>query len=97
MTLQYLLNGCPSCDYSNIEIFIENNPVYDFKGGDQTIILISGPFENLDKLQPITLQEVIQYSKELNYPEDNITFLCEQELQELKSSEWHGTKLMLYF
>lgn len=97
MTLQYLLRGCPNCLYSDIQVYIENNPVYDYKERDQSIYLISYPFEGTGELEPVTLQELIDFSKELEYPEDNITFLCEYELQELTSSSWLGTKLTLHF
>ena len=75
----------------------DHNPVYDYKEGDQSIYLISYPFEGTGELEPVTLQELIDFSKELEYPEDNITFLCEYELQELTSSSWLGTKLTLHF
>jgi len=97
MTLQYLLRGCPNCLYSDIQVYVENNPVYDYKEGDQSIYLISHPFEVTEELEPVTLQELIDFSKELEYPEDNIIFLCEYELQELTSSSWLGTKLILHF
>lgn len=97
MTLQYLLKGCPTSNYSFIEVYVEGNPVYDYKSKEQTVILLSIPFEETVDLDPINLQELVDFSKELDYPEDNITFLCEQELQELTSSTWQGTKLTLHF
>lgn len=97
MTLHYLLNGSPTFNYSNVEIYVEGNPVYDYKSREQTIILISTPYEDTETLVPVNLQEILEFSKELDYPEENITFVCEQELQELTSSTWQGTKLTLFF
>ena len=97
MTLLYLINGSPTYNYSDVEVYVENNPVHDYKGNNQTIYLLSEPFEDSDQLEPVTLQELIEYSSELDFPQENINFMCEQELQELTSSSWLGTKLILHF
>lgn len=97
MTLAYLINGSPTTNHSEVEVYVENNPVYDYKGNNQTIYLLSEPFEDSDQLEPVTLQELIDYSSELDFPLENINFICEYELQELTSSSWLGTKLILHF
>jgi len=97
MTLQYLLNGSPTTDYTQVEVFIGDNPVYDYKGSGQTIYLISQPFGDSNFIETVQLQEIINFSKDLDFPEEDIIFICEYELQELKSSEWHENKLTLFY
>ena len=97
MTLQEIINECPIQDLSLIEVWVEANPAYDFKGSEDTIFLISQPFGDSGEIEPLTLQEVIDFALELETPEEDTILLCEYEMEELKSCEWHGTKLTLYF
>lgn len=97
MTLHDLIKQCPTDAFESIQIWVEGNPSYDFKGGESTIYLISQPFGDSNSIETLTLQEIIKFSEELDYSVEDIIFKCEYELQELKSSEWHENKLTLYF
>jgi len=44
MTLQDVINQCPTSDYSKIEVWVETNPAYDYKDNLEFISLISDPF-----------------------------------------------------
>jgi hypothetical protein len=97
MTLQDIINQCPILDLSETQVWVEKNPAYDFKSSENSILLISQPLGDLLDLEPLTLEEVFNFDLELESPEGNTKLVCEYEMKELKSSEWHGTKLMLYF
>ena len=97
MTLHQLIKQCPTDGFDNIQVWVEANPAYDFKGSEDTIFLISQPFGDSGEIEPLTLQEVIDFALELETPEEDTILLCEYEMEELKSCEWHGTKLTLYF
>ena len=47
--------------------------------------------------EKVTLAELINYSKELETPEDFLTLECEQERQKLNTFEWLENKLILSF
>ena len=97
MTLHELIKQCPTNGFDNIQVWVEANPAYDFKGSGNTIFLISQPFGDSGAIEPLTLQEIINFSEELDYLAEDIIFKCEYELHELKTSEWHENKLTLYF
>lgn len=97
MTLLDIINQCPTKDLSSIKVWVEANPSYDFKGDSNGILLISQPFGDSLELETLTLQEIIDFSKELDFNEEDIILLCEYEMEDLKSCEWHENKLTLYF
>lgn len=97
MTLLDIINTCPVQDYSDTQVWVENNPTYDYKGDSNGILLISHPFDNSLEIEPLTLEEIINFSIELDFSEEDIFLICEHEMVDLKSSEWQGTKLVLYF
>lgn len=95
MTFQEIIKNCPTTDYSSIYVFIGEDCVWDYKERDKSIMLISDqPCIDDEK---VTLAELINYSKELETPEDFLTLECEYERQELKSFEWLENKLILSF
>ena len=95
MILQEIIKNCPTVDYSSIYIFIDENCVWDYKEGDTSIMLISDQPCIEDEI--VTLAELINFSKELETPEDFLTLECENERQNLKSYEWLKNKLILSF
>ena len=97
MTLQDILNQCPVRDLSETQVWVEKNPAYDFKGSENSILLISQPLGDSLDLEPLTLEEIFNFALELEIPEEETILLCEYEMEELKSCEWHGTNLVLYF
>jgi len=97
MTLHELIKQYPADKFDNIQVWVEANPAYDFKGSDSTIFLISQPFGDSGEIEPLTLQEVLDFAKELEVSFEDIILKCEYELIELKSSEWHENKLTLYY
>lgn len=97
MTLQDILNQCPVRDLSETQVWVESNPAYDFKGSENSILLISQPLGDSLDLEPLTLEEVFNFALELESSEEETILLCEYEMEELKSCEWHGTKLVLSF
>lgn len=97
MTLLEIINQCPIQDFSDTQVWVENNPAYDFKGDSNRILLISQPFSNSEEIEPLTLEEIVNFSIEMNFSEEDIILVCEYEMKDLKSSEWHGNKLTLYF
>ena len=68
-----------------------------FKGDSNGILLISQPFGDSLEIEPVTLEEIVNFSIELDFSEEDIILVCEYEMEDLKSSEWHGNKLTLYF
>ena len=97
MTLLDLVKNCPNTDLSSIEVWVEANPAYDFKGDSNGILLISQPLGDSLEIEALSLQEIIDFSKELDFDEEDIILLCEYEMEELKSHEWYEHKLTLYF
>lgn len=97
MTLLEIINKCPVQDFSDTHVWVENNPVYDFKGDSNGILLISQPLGDSLEIEPVTLEEIVNFSIELDFSEEDIILVCEYEMEDLKSSEWHGNKLTLYF
>ena len=97
MTLHELIKQCPTDGFDNIQVWVEANPAYDFKGSENTIFLISQPFGDSGEIEPLTLQEVIDFAGELEVSLEDIILKCEYELIEFKSSEWHENKLTLYY
>jgi len=97
MTLQEIINECPIQDLSLIEVWVEANPAYDFKGTEDSILVISQPFGDSVNLDTLNLQEIQDFAKELDFPQEDVTLYCEYEMVELKSCEWHENKLTLYF
>ena len=97
MTLLDILNECPVQDLSSAEVWVIDYPAYDFKGYENGILLISQPFGNSLEIETLTLQEVVDFGKELDYSEDRIVLMCEYEMQELKSFTWKENKLVLDF
>ena len=95
MTFQEIIKNCPTVDYSSIYVFIDENCVWDYKEGDKSILLISE--HPCIEEERVTLAELINYSKELETPEDFLTLECEYERQELNSFEWLENKLILSF
>jgi hypothetical protein len=97
MTLLDIINQSSVKDLSSIQVWVESNPAYDFKGDSNAIFLISQPLGDSLNIETLTLQEVVDFSKELDFSEEDIILVCEYEMEDLKSSEWHGNKLTLYF
>lgn len=97
MTLLDIIKSTERQDFSSVEVWVENNPAYDYKGTLNSIYIISQPFGDSDKIEPLTVQEIINFSKELDVSEENIKFICEYELQELNLFEWLENKLILFF
>ena len=97
MTLLDILKSSESQDFSNTEVWVENNPAYDYKGGADSIYIISQPFGDSNEIETLTVQEIINFSEELEVSEENLKFICEYESQELNSFQWLENKLILSF
>lgn len=97
MTLLDLVKNCPTTDLSSIKVWVEANPAYDFKGDSNGILLISQPLGDSLEIDALSLQEIVDFSKELDFDEEDIILLCEYEMEDLKSHEWYKNKLTLYF
>lgn len=97
MTLLDILKECPTQDLSSVEVWVIDHPAYDFKGDSNGILLISQPFGNSLEIETLTLQEVVDFGKELEYSEEDIILICEYEMEDLKSFIWRGNKLVLDF
>lgn len=97
MTLLDIIQQCPTADPSVMEVWVENNAAYDFKGSVNSILLISQPFGDSDDVETLKLSEIIDFTKELDLSEEDVTLSDEYEMEELKSCEWHENKLILYF
>lgn len=95
MTLQEIIKSCPSTNFSSIYLYVGDNCVWDYKEGVESIQLISQ--EPCIESEKVTLQELIDYSKELEYPEDILTLECEYEELELKSAIWSKDKVSFSF
>lgn len=95
ITVQEIIKSCPFQNYVDIYLYVEGNCVWDYKEGKKSILLISETpcIEN----EKVTLQELIDYSNELDYPNDILTLECEQEMLPLKSYEWLDKKLILFY
>ena len=97
MTLLDIIQQCLTANPSSIEVWVENNTAYDFKGSVNSILLISQPFGDSDDVETLKLSEIIDFAKELDFSEEDVTLLDEYEMEELKSCEWQENKLILYF
>ena len=97
MTLLDILKSSEDQDLSNTEVWVENNPTYDQKGGADSIYIISQPFGDSNEIETLTVQEIINFSEELEVSEENLKFICEYESQELNSFQWLENKLILSF
>jgi len=97
MTLQDVINQCPTSDYSKVEVWVENNPAYDYKDNQDFISLISDPFEFDGSMETITLQEIVDFAEDLEYPKDILKLQCEHQYEQLNSNEWLENRLTLYF
>ena len=97
MTLLDILKECPTPDLSSIEVWVIDYPAYDFKGDSNGIFLISQPLGNSLEIETLTLQEVVDFGKELGYSEEDTVLMCDYEMEDLKSFIWRGNKLILDF
>lgn len=97
MTLLEIINLSPIQDLNDTQVWIDKNPTYDFKGDSNGILLISQPLGDSLDIEPLTLEEIVNFSIELNFSEEDIILVCEHEMKHLKSCKWHGNKLTLYF
>lgn len=97
MTLLEIINLSPIQDLNDTQVWIDKNPTYDFKGNSNAILLISQPLGDSLDIEPLTLEEIVNFSIELNFSEEDIILVCEHEMKDLKSCKWHGNKLTLYF
>lgn len=97
MTLLDILRTAPSGDYSSVEVYVGDNPAYDYKGSLDSIYIISQPFGDSHQIETLTVQEIINFSEELEVSEENLKFICEYESQELNSFIWLENKLILSF
>jgi len=97
MTLLDIIQQCPTTNPSVIEVWVENNAAYDFKGSINSILLISQPFGDSDDVETLRLSEIIDFAKELDFSEEDVILLDDYEMEVLKSCEWDENKLTFYF
>lgn len=97
MTLEDIIKQCPITDFTKIKVYVENNPTYDYKDNQDFISLISDPFEFEGDMETITLQEIIDFAEDLDYPKDILKLQCEHQYEQLNSNEWLENRLTLYF
>lgn len=95
MTLQEIIKNTQSADFSTIYLYIDDECVVDYKPGELSIQLIAQK-ECIEE-EKVTLAELIEYSKELDFSEEILTLECEYERQQLNSFEWLENKLILSF
>ena len=95
MTLQEIIKSSPTDQYSSIYLYIGDNCVWDYKEGIESILLISQ--EPCIESEKVSLQELIHYAKELDYPEDILTLECEYERTEFKEAIWSTNKVSFSF
>ena len=95
MTLQEIIKSSPTDQYSSIYLYIGDNCVWDYKEGIESILLISQ--EPCIESEKVSLQELINYAKELDYPEDILTLECEYERTEFKEGIWSTNKVSFSF
>lgn len=95
MVLQEIIKNSPSTDCTNIYLYIDDKCVVDYKPGESSIQLIS--HKECIEEEKVTLAELIEYSKELDFSEEVLTLECEYERQQLNSFEWLKSKLILSF
>lgn len=95
MVLQEIIKNSPSSDYVNIYLYIDDKCVVDYKPGESSIQLIA--HKECIEGEKVSLAELIDYSKELDFSEEVLTLECEYERQELNTFTWLTNKLLLSF
>ena len=96
MTLEEVINQSPTSDFATIKLFVNENPAFDFKDFNTSISLISFPISPENEMDILNLQEVINFSKDLDYPDNILTFICEEKETKLNTIKWKENQLIFY-
>lgn len=95
MTFEEIIKSAPEVDPKNIYVYVGEVCVWDYKAGDNSILLISEPpcLEN----EKVTLCELINYANDLDLPIEVLTLQCEDKREKYNTAEWSNDSLILSF
>jgi len=97
MTLLEVIKQSPTPDYHLVNLYIENNPVYDYKDIGTSLSLISLPLLLDDGMDILNLQELIDFSNQLEYSDNILTLICEDKGINLNTIKWTENQLIFYY
>jgi len=97
MTLLEVIINSPKVNYLEYKVFVEKNSVWDFKTGEESLLLISESPCPLPYHERVNVQELIDHCKNTEYPEHMLTLTCEDTKLRFSTYFWSEDSLTLLF
>lgn len=97
MTLLEVISNSPIVDYSEYKVFVEENSVWDYKTGEESLLLISEAPCPVPFYEIIHVQELIDHCRNTEYPEHMLTLTCEDTKLRFSTYFWSEDSLTLLF
>jgi len=95
MNLEEIIKSIDTQDLSSIYVYKGDKCVWDYKTGLNTIQLISE--EPCLCEEKVSIQELLDYSNDLEVPKNILNLECEDERKQFNSYKWLENKLILSF